>query len=150
MGGNAQVIDDLGTDPRGGGTSSAAALEVMETIERSGGEAIANGANIVKHDEVQAIVNQAMQKWGRINVLVNNAGILRDSNFAKNVYYESAELWSYYYDLILQQSLRKFAFGKYLHQHGAVAEWIARSRIEIEQARLLVLTAGYLTTPSRT
>ncbi len=77
------VINDLGTDCRGGGTSSAAALEVVETIERNGGEAIANGANVAKYDEVQAMVIQAMEKWGRIDVLVNNAGILRDSSFAK-------------------------------------------------------------------
>ncbi|NOZ43067.1 MAG: acyl-CoA dehydrogenase [Alphaproteobacteria bacterium] len=42
-------------------------------------------------------------------------------------------------DLMVERALERKAFGKYLHQHGAVSEWIARSRMEIDQARLLVL-----------
>src|SRR4051812_33590596 len=47
-------------------------------------------------------------------------------------------------ELMVQRSLERQTFGKYLHEHGTVAEWIALSRIEIEQARLLVLKAAWL------
>jgi len=42
-------------------------------------------------------------------------------------------------ELMIQRSLERQTFGKHLHEHGTVAEWIALSRLEIEQARLLVL-----------
>ena len=45
-------------------------------------------------------------------------------------------------ELMVVRSQERKAFGKYLHQHGSVSEWIARSRIEIEQARLLVLKSA--------
>jgi acyl-CoA dehydrogenase len=47
-------------------------------------------------------------------------------------------------ELMVARSQERKTFGKYLHQHGSIAEWIARSRIEIEQARLLVLKAAAL------
>lgn len=47
-------------------------------------------------------------------------------------------------ELMAERSLERRAFGKYLHQHGTVAEWIALSRVEIEQARLLVLKTAWM------
>jgi NAD(P)-dependent dehydrogenase (short-subunit alcohol dehydrogenase family) len=75
------VINDLGGARDGSGASSDAALAVVAEIEAAGGEAMANGANVAKFDEVQAMVEQVMAKWGRIDILVNNAGILRDKSF---------------------------------------------------------------------
>ena len=77
------VINDLGGAKDGTGGSSEAALSVVAEIEALGGEAIANGANVAKYDEVEAMVKQTMDKWGRIDILVNNAGILRDKSFSK-------------------------------------------------------------------
>jgi NAD(P)-dependent dehydrogenase (short-subunit alcohol dehydrogenase family) len=77
------VINDLGGAKDGTGGSSEAALSVVAEIEAAGGEAIANGANVAKYDEVEAMVKQTMDKWGRVDILVNNAGILRDKSFAK-------------------------------------------------------------------
>jgi len=77
------VINDLGGARDGTGGSSAAAQEVVAQIESEGGQAIANGANVAKFDEVQAMIAQAIDTWGRVDVLVNNAGILRDKTFAK-------------------------------------------------------------------
>ncbi|MBT8114094.1 MAG: SDR family NAD(P)-dependent oxidoreductase [Arenicella sp.] len=77
------VVNDLGGARDGTGGSSAAAQEVVELIESNGGEAIANGANVTNMDEVEAMVAQAMDKWGRVDILINNAGILRDKSFAK-------------------------------------------------------------------
>ena len=77
------VVNDLGGARDGSGGSSKAAQAVVEEIVGSGGEAIANAANVAEYDQVEAMVGQAIDKWGRIDVLVNNAGILRDKTFAK-------------------------------------------------------------------
>lgn len=77
------VVNDLGGARDGTGTSSDAAMEVVNLIIDSGGEAFAHGANVANFDEVQDMVSQAMEKWGRIDILINNAGILRDKSFTK-------------------------------------------------------------------
>lgn len=77
------VINDLGGSLDGSGAGSEAAMSVVAEIEALGGEAIANGANVARYDEVEAMVKQTMETWGRIDILVNNAGILRDKSFAK-------------------------------------------------------------------
>ncbi len=77
------VVVDLGGGVDGSGGSSAAADAVVAEIKAKGGEAIADGANVAKMDQVQAMVARTMEKWGRIDILINNAGILRDKTFAK-------------------------------------------------------------------
>ena len=77
------VVNDLGGARDGSGGSSDAAKAVVEEIESNGGEAIANGANVANFNEVEAMVGEAIGKWGRVDVLVNNAGIVRDKTFAK-------------------------------------------------------------------
>ena len=47
-------------------------------------------------------------------------------------------------ELMIDRSNQRKTFGKYLHEHGSIAEWIARSRIEIDQARLLVLKTAWM------
>ncbi|NNC40102.1 MAG: SDR family NAD(P)-dependent oxidoreductase [Acidimicrobiia bacterium] len=75
------VVNDLGGAVDGTGASSDAAAEVVSQIEEAGGEAIANGANVTSFDQVQSMVDEAHEKWGSVDVLVNNAGILRDKSF---------------------------------------------------------------------
>jgi NAD(P)-dependent dehydrogenase (short-subunit alcohol dehydrogenase family) len=77
------VVNDLGGARDGSGGSSEAAKAVAGEIEGNGGEAIANGANVADYDQVENMVGAALDKWGRVDVLVNNAGILRDKTFAK-------------------------------------------------------------------
>ena len=77
------VVNDLGGAVDGSGGSLTAAETVVKEIQDSGGDAMANGANVCNQDEVKNMVEQAMEKWGRVDVLVNNAGILRDKSFAK-------------------------------------------------------------------
>ena len=77
------VVNDLGGARDGTGASSDAAMEVVELIEAAGGQAFAHGANVAEFDEVQAMVAETMEKWGRVDILINNAGILRDKSFAK-------------------------------------------------------------------
>ena len=77
------VVNDLGGARDGTGSSSEAAQEVVELIKSKGGQAIANGANVTDFEQVQAMVADTLKEWGRIDVLVNNAGILRDKSFVK-------------------------------------------------------------------
>ena len=77
------VVNDLGASLDGIGEGSDAAREVVAQIEAEGGEAMANGANVTDYGEVEAMVADAIDKWGRVDVLVNNAGILRDKTFGK-------------------------------------------------------------------
>ena len=77
------VVNDLGGASDGSGSSSDAAAEVVQQIESAGGQAMANGANVADAGQVDAMVGEALEKWGRVDVLVNNAGILRDKTFAK-------------------------------------------------------------------
>lgn len=77
------VVNDLGGSVDGTGGSSEAARAVVAEIEAIGGEALANGANVAKYDEVEAMVRQAVDQWGRMDILINNAGILRDKSFTK-------------------------------------------------------------------
>ncbi len=79
------VVNDFGGARDGTGGSSAAAEAVVAEIEAAGGggKAIANGANVADRVQVDALVKQSLDAFGRIDVLVNNAGILRDRSFGK-------------------------------------------------------------------
>ena len=73
------VVNDLGDES---GRSANADAVVAEII-KAGGEAIANGANVANFELVEGMVRQAMDTWGRVDILINNAGILRDKTFLK-------------------------------------------------------------------
>ncbi len=77
------VVNDLGGSVDGSGGSATMAEQVVAEIKAAGGDAMANGANVTKEDEVQAMVDAAIARWGKIDILVNNAGILRDKSFSK-------------------------------------------------------------------
>ncbi|HPA38652.1 MAG TPA: SDR family NAD(P)-dependent oxidoreductase [Phenylobacterium sp.] len=77
------VVNDLGGSMDGTGGNSAAAEAVVAEIKAMGGEAIANGSSVTDDAGVALMVKQAMDTWGRIDVLIANAGILRDKSFSK-------------------------------------------------------------------
>ncbi len=77
------VVNDLGGNLDGTGRSLRAADEVVREIREAGGEAIANGASVTDLAEVEAMVAEATERWGSVDILVANAGILRDKTFAK-------------------------------------------------------------------
>lgn len=77
------VVNDLGVSTSGEGRSSEAAESVAAEIRAAGGEAIAHGADVSSEADIADLVSKTMAEWGRIDVLVNNAGILRDKTFAK-------------------------------------------------------------------
>lgn len=77
------IVNDLGGAVDGSGGSVSAAQAVVNEIAAAGGTALANAASVTDFAAVQAMVQQAVDAWGRVDVLVNNAGILRDKSFAK-------------------------------------------------------------------
>ena len=77
------VINDLGGAVDGTGGNSAAAEAVVKEITAAGGTAIANGASVTDDAGVAHLVKQTMDAWGRIDILIANAGILRDKSFGK-------------------------------------------------------------------
>lgn len=77
------MVNDLGGARDGRDASTSPAEAVVQEIRAAGGEAMANGANVAKFEEVQAMIAAAKNAWGRVDILVNNAGILRDATFAR-------------------------------------------------------------------
>ncbi len=77
------VVNDLGVGRDGSGSSSAAAEAVVKEIKAMGGDAMAHGCDVSDEDGVNDMVAQALAAWGRVDIVVNNAGILRDKTFAK-------------------------------------------------------------------
>src|SRR5579863_930026 len=67
----------------GSGGGSDAAKKVVEEIKAAGGEAIANGSSVTDDAGVAHMISQAMDAWGRIDVIIANAGVLRDRSFSK-------------------------------------------------------------------
>lgn len=75
------VVNDLGSSVTGGGTDRSAADTTAQEINDKGGEAIANADSVATAEGGQAIVQAAMDAWGRVDVLINNAGFVDDANF---------------------------------------------------------------------
>ena len=72
------VVNDLGTSLAGEGRDTATAQAVVDEIEALGGEAVANGDDVSEWDGAQRIVQTAVQRFGGLDVVVNNAGVVRD------------------------------------------------------------------------
>lgn len=72
------VVNDLGTTLDGAGISVGPAQDVVDEIVALGGEAVANGADIADFEQAEELITQAVDTFGRLDVLVNNAGFVRD------------------------------------------------------------------------
>ncbi|GLQ06747.1 3-hydroxyacyl-CoA dehydrogenase [Sneathiella chinensis] len=77
------VVNDLGGTEQGDGADQIPALEVVKAITDAGGEAIANFGNVANADDAGQMIEDARSNFGRIDCVVNNAGILRDVIFHK-------------------------------------------------------------------
>ncbi len=77
------VVNDLGGNVDGTGADASAAQKVVDEIEAAGGIAVADHNSVATPEGGQAIVDTALENFGRVDIVVNNAGILRDKTFAK-------------------------------------------------------------------
>ena len=75
------VVNDLGGAPDGTGASAGPAHDVVDEIRAMGGEAVANADDVADFDAAAGIIKTAVDTFGRLDVVVNNAGILRDRMF---------------------------------------------------------------------
>ncbi len=107
------VVNDLGGDRAGGGADLSPAQQVVEEIKAAGGEAVANGADVSDWDQSKAMIDQAVSEFGKIDVLVNNAGILRDRMLVNMTEAE--------WDAVIKVHLK----GTFAPSHHAAAHWRA-------------------------
>jgi NAD(P)-dependent dehydrogenase (short-subunit alcohol dehydrogenase family) len=105
------VVNDLGGAMDGTGGDRTPAQQVVEEIRATGGEAVANGDNVSEWEGGQRLVNQAIETFGDLHVLVNNAGILRDRVLVNM----SEEEW----DAVIQVHLK----GHFVPSRWAAAYW---------------------------
>ncbi|MEM6912873.1 MAG: SDR family NAD(P)-dependent oxidoreductase [Pseudomonadota bacterium] len=77
------VVNDLGGSVAGEGGSLGPAEQVVQEIRDAGGEAIANGASVTDPKGVEEMVAEAIETFGKVDILMNNAGVLRDKSFSK-------------------------------------------------------------------
>ncbi|MDR8408909.1 SDR family oxidoreductase [Nonomuraea sp. 3-1Str] len=77
------VVNDLGGALDGSGASAGPAADVAELIAKNGGQALANADNVATPEGAGAIVQAAIDAYGKVDIVVNNAGILRDRSFGK-------------------------------------------------------------------
>ncbi len=110
------VVNDLGGDMHGGGRDDHPAQETAALIRDMGGEAVVNGGNVANFDDAKAMVRQAIDTFGTIDVVVNNAGILRDRMLANM---EEAE-----WDAIIAVHLK----GTFGPTRAAVEYWRDQSK----------------------
>ena len=80
------VVNDLGGDQAGGGTDRIPAMEVVKEIADAGGEATTNFGSVADRDAAEAMVAQAISDFGGLDIVINNAGVLRDVIFHKMSY----------------------------------------------------------------
>lgn len=80
---HARALADYGAAVMVSDMNAAAAQTVCDEIVAAGGDAVAASVDVADWDAVQAMRDAAMDRWGRIDILINNAGLLRDRSFAK-------------------------------------------------------------------
>jgi NAD(P)-dependent dehydrogenase (short-subunit alcohol dehydrogenase family) len=124
------VVNDLGTATEGGGTDSAPAREVVDEIIAAGGKASANADNVATWDGAGALVQQAVDEFGRLDIVVNNAGILRD---AMSFNITEAE-----WDSVIEVHLK----GHLATCHHAVKHWRALGKAGVEVSGRIINTAS--------
>jgi NAD(P)-dependent dehydrogenase (short-subunit alcohol dehydrogenase family) len=110
------VVNDLGAEVDGSGSSLGPAGEVVDEIRAAGGEAVANGDDVSDFEGAKRLVDTAVETFGRLDVLVNNAGILRDRMLVNM----TPEEW----DDVVRVHLR----GAYAPSHHAAIYWRDRSK----------------------
>lgn len=110
------VVNDLGSARDGTGSDPTVAQAVVEEIRAAGGEAVANGDDVSEFDGAKRAIDTALSTWGRLDIVVNNAGITRD----KMVFNLTVEDW----DAVIKVHLRH----TFCMTHHAAVHWRAAAK----------------------
>jgi NAD(P)-dependent dehydrogenase (short-subunit alcohol dehydrogenase family) len=125
------VVNDLGATLAGEGRSGGPAREVVEEIERLGGKAVANGDDVTDWDGARRMVEQAVDTFGHLDVVVNNAGFVRDRMFVNT----AEEEW----DAVVRIHLK----GHFCVSRWAASYWRERSKSgDANDARIINTSSG--------
>jgi len=125
------VVNDIGVELDGGGGGSGPAGEVVEAIRAAGGEAVANGSDVADFKQAGELVKTAIDSFGGLDVVVNNAGIVRDRMFVSC----SEEEW----DAVIRVHLK----GHFCVASNACAYWRQRAKAkEPVDARIINTSSG--------
>ncbi len=108
------VVNDLGGARDGTGAGTAMADQVVQEIRDAGGSAVADHGSVSDGDDAKAMVQRAVDEYGKLDIAINNAGILRDKSF-KNM---TDEMW----DIVVEVHLR----GTYLVTRAAYDQMLAQ------------------------
>ncbi|MFT4773076.1 MAG: NAD(P)-dependent dehydrogenase (short-subunit alcohol dehydrogenase family) [Ilumatobacter sp.] len=124
------VVNDLGGERDGTGTDVSPAQQVVDEIIAGGGEAIANGDNVADWDGAKRMVDMAIETFGGLNAVVNNAGILRDRMLANMTEQE--------WDAVINVHLK----GTFAPARHAAAYWREQSKAGHAVAGRIVNTSS--------
>jgi NAD(P)-dependent dehydrogenase (short-subunit alcohol dehydrogenase family) len=124
------VVNDLGGANDGSGADAGPAQQVVDEITAAGGQAVANSDNVATWDGAEGLVRQAVDAFGRLDVVVNNAGILRDGFIAG--------LQEKQWDDVIAVHLK----GHFAVMRHAAAYWKDRSKAGEQVAGAIVNTAS--------
>ncbi|WP_165804693.1 SDR family oxidoreductase [Mycolicibacterium austroafricanum] len=128
--GAAVVVNDLGGSNTGEGADVGPAHEVVAEITANGGRAVANTDSVADWDGAKRVVQQAIDEFGRLDVLVNNAGILRDAFIAGM----AEDQW----DAVINVHLK----GHFAMLHHAAAYWKEQSKAGEQPTAAVINTAS--------
>jgi NAD(P)-dependent dehydrogenase (short-subunit alcohol dehydrogenase family) len=124
------IVNDLGGDNAGNGADSGPARGVVEEITEAGGTAVASTENVATWSGAESVVLQAIAEYGRLDVLVNNAGILRDSFIAG--------MEESHWDAVIAVHLK----GHFAMLRHAAAHWKAQSKAGDQPNAVVINTAS--------
>ena len=125
------VVNDLGVGPDGAGSSAGPAQQVVDEIGAAGGEAVAHGGDIATAEGAASLVATALETYGRLDTLVNNAGFLRDRMLVNL----DEDDW----DAVMRVHVK----GHFLPLRHAAAHWRAESKAgRPVTARVINTTSG--------
>jgi NAD(P)-dependent dehydrogenase (short-subunit alcohol dehydrogenase family) len=124
------VVNDLGGDQQGGGADATPAQQTVDDIRAMGGEAVVNGENVADWEGARRLVEQAVDTFGDLHVLVNNAGILRD----RVIVNMSEDEW----DSVVRVHLK----GHFAPSHFAASYWREQTKAGREINAAIVNTTS--------